>query len=241
MILAHAPNLFTHWSGNVRQVYHRLLIYKSYRSRRMYLPVWNSCEWMGILNGILQKRYHPSYKESEDTRAPDLMNVTMDEMNRPSVTDPKTEAKYRAFRSRIFHTDLGSEYGRGHSFVAQQLILDAYHTIDLEIYNRRTNEEMRTKRLRQIIQVSEKREAQAIDLVIANLELKFFKEYVGMIDQCPNMYTFQDVDDTFNEEFLWVCPEYMQRRIGVPVTFCKDCKTILPENLKVGEEIRVNI
>ena len=235
MILAHAPVLFSHWSGNVRQIYHRLIIYKSYRSRRMYLPVWNSCEWMAILNGILQRRYHPACKEAEDARAPELTNVTMDEMNQPSIADPKTEAKYRAFRSSVFHTDLGGEYEKDDSYLAQQLILDAYHSIDLEIYNRRTNEEMRLKRLRQIIQVSAKREAQAMDLAIANLELKFFRDYVGIIDKNPMLYTFQDVNDTFNSEFLWVCPEYLQRKIQIPVTFSKDSKTILPENLKVGE------
>jgi len=161
----------------------------------------------------------------------------MDEMNQPSIADPKTEAKYRAFRSSVFHTDLGGEYEKDDSYLAQQLILDAYHTIDLEIYNRRTNEEMRLKRLRQIIQVSAKREAQAMDLAIANLELKFFRDYVGIIDKNPMLYTFQDVNDTFNSEFLWVCPEYLQRKIQIPVTFSKDSKTILPENLKVGEEM----
>ena len=76
-----------------------------------------------------------------------------------------------------------------------------------------------------------------MDLVIANLELQFFQDYIGVIDPNPMEYTFQDVRETFNSEFLWVCPEYLQRKIHIPLTFSKDSKTILPENLKVKGEI----
>lgn len=37
----------------------------------MYLPVWNSCEWLAILNGIMQKRYHKNYQEVEQALAPE--------------------------------------------------------------------------------------------------------------------------------------------------------------------------
>jgi len=170
---------------------------------------------MAILNGILQRRYHPACKEAEDARAPELTNVTMDEMNQPSIADPKTEAKYRAFRSSVFHTDLGGEYEKDDSYLAQQLILDAYHTIDLEIYNRRTNEEMRLKRLRQIIQVSAKREAQAMDLAIANLELKFFRDYVGIIDKNlpPEFSHIRKLRDVTDLHFT-VNPSYSSKYVG---------------------------
>ena len=66
--------LFTHWSPNVRQVFHRLLVYKMYRCRRAYLPVCNSCEWLAILFGVFKKHYSPNLRWREASH-PELASV----------------------------------------------------------------------------------------------------------------------------------------------------------------------
>ena len=50
----------------MRQVFHRLLVYKMYRCRRAYLPVCNSCEWLAILFGVFKKHYssNPRWREA---------------------------------------------------------------------------------------------------------------------------------------------------------------------------------
>lgn len=68
VLLPHAPVLFSHWSPNVRQVFHRILVYKMYHSRRAYLPVCNSCEWLAILFGVFRRRY----SKVEDARDRDV-------------------------------------------------------------------------------------------------------------------------------------------------------------------------
>ena len=73
----------------------------------MYLPVWNSCEWLAILNGIMQKRYHKNYQEVEQALAPESTQVYLNEMNQPSSIHSAADEEYRRLRSRVFHTDLG--------------------------------------------------------------------------------------------------------------------------------------
>lgn len=77
----------------------------------MYLPVWNSCEWLAILNGIMQKRYHKNYQEVEQALAPESTQVYLNEMNQPSSIHSAADEEYRRLRSRVFHTDLGCSTG----------------------------------------------------------------------------------------------------------------------------------
>ena len=116
------------------------------------------------------------------------------------------------------------------------MILDAYHTVEPDVYNRRTDREKRVKRLRQIISVSAKRESQTLDLVVANMELQFFKQFVAIVDKVPNLYVFQSVDDVFVSEFLDVSPLPIQHLL-TPIVFSHHCPKILPDNQRVGDSV----
>lgn len=123
VILPRAPIFFSHWRQSVRHLFHRLLIYKTYRSRRMYLPVLNSCEWLAILNGILQKRYNHDYEEAEEVSMPESRKVSIASMLGPSIADPMMDAVYRKQRSQLFHTDLSSK-----TFLKISISIFPFHT-----------------------------------------------------------------------------------------------------------------
>ena len=112
------------------------------------------------------------------------------------------------------------------------MILDAYHTVDPDTYNRRTDREKRVKRLRQMISVSAKRESQSLDLVLSHLELQFFKQFVAIVEKTPSLYVFQYVDDVFTSEFLDASPPCVQRLLS-PIVFSHHCPNILPDNQRV--------
>lgn len=85
-----------------------------------------------------------------------------------------------------------------------------------------------------MIEMSERRETQGIDLVIAKMEYSFLKEYLDQIDMAPHMYTFSSVVDVFYSEYLCQCPDFMKKKFAVPVVYSGKCTSALPENQRVG-------
>ena len=118
-------------------------------------------------------------------------------------------------------------------FIAQQTLLEDYHSLDLKTYGKRTNQSIRIKRLKQMIEMSEQREAQSVDLIIAKMEYDFFKAYIGLIELKPHLHTFSAVESAFCSEYLCECSDFMKKQLTTPVVYSNGCTTILPENQRV--------
>ena len=84
-----------------------------------------------------------------------------------------------------------------------------------------------------MIEVSERREAQNVDLIIAKMEHDFFQEYIGLIELKPHLHTFSAVESMFYCEYMCNCPDFMKKQFTTPVTYSNGCTTVLPENQRV--------
>lgn len=103
----------------------------------------------------------------------------------------------------------------------------------MSIFNRRTDIGMRTKRISQCCSVSHKRESQAIDLLLTRYENQFLSQYIGVISQNVNWYSFSYCLETFENEFIQNANGYIQIQLQKEFTYDKSCPKVIPENLYV--------
>ena len=92
---------------------------------------------------------------------------------------------------------------------------------------------MRTKRISQCCSVSHKRESQAIDLLLTRYENQFLSQYIGLISQNVNWYSFSYCLETFENEFIQNANGYIQIQLQKEFTYDKSCPKVIPENLYV--------
>lgn len=104
---------------------------------------------------------------------------------------------------------------------------------DTKIFNRRTDIGMRTKRISQCCSVSHKRESQTIDLLLTRYENQFLSQYIGLISQNVNWYSFSYCLETFENDFIQNANGFIQIQLQKEFTYDKSCPRVIPENLYV--------
>ena len=90
-----------------------------YHTRRCYLPVCNSCEWLVILNSIIEKYYLPSSQQflpRTNSRHSQRNSINIvNEMNHSPVSPPSTAShsvkheEFRRVRKELFRKEKGSK------------------------------------------------------------------------------------------------------------------------------------
>ena len=90
---------------------------------------------------------------------------------------------------------------------------------------------MRVKRINECCNVSEKRESQAVDMLLSYFENVFLFQLIGQVDNHPKLFTFRDCLEAF-KNFVRTAPPLLQRELHRQLTFAKNYP-ILPENQQV--------
>ena len=90
-----------------------------YHTRRCYLPVCNSCEWLVILNSSIEKHYLPSSQQflpRSNSRHSQRNSVNIvNEMNQSPVSPTTTtshsvkQEEFRRVCKELFHKEKGSK------------------------------------------------------------------------------------------------------------------------------------
>ena len=92
-----------------------------YHTRRCYLPVCNSCEWLVILNSIIEKYYLPSSQQflpRTNSRHSQRNSINIvNEMNHSPVSPTPTtttshsvkQEEFRRVRKELFRKEKGSK------------------------------------------------------------------------------------------------------------------------------------
>ena len=91
-----------------------------YHTRRCYLPVCNSCEWLVILNSIIENYYLPSSQQflpRTNSRHSQRNSINIvNEMDHSPVSPPSTTTshsvkheEFRRVRKELFRKEKGSK------------------------------------------------------------------------------------------------------------------------------------
>ena len=91
---------------------------------------------------------------------------------------------------------------------------------------------MRTKRITQCCEVSKKRESEATDLLLARFENSFLFELLSLIDNQPNLFSFGQCVQTYNECFASTASGFIQRQLNRQLVYAKN-SDILPKSQQV--------
>lgn len=94
----------------MRQIFHRILAYKMYHSRRCYLPVCNSCEWLVVLNSIIEgyysrdsKHFHPRNKSLSEMGESHFSKESV--FGTPKTPNPVTDEEFHKLRKELFRKE----------------------------------------------------------------------------------------------------------------------------------------
>ena len=101
------------------------------------------------------------------------------------------------------------------------------------MFNERTDIGRRCRRIQQCCEISKKRESQTIDLLLCRYENQFLFEYIGLISQDKNYYSFENCLNTFDKYFVQNANNYVQIQMKKELVYDKSCPKIIPENLYV--------
>lgn len=140
-------------------------------------------------------------------------------------------------RDHLFRIDQESWSSEDDLCVVQNSIIACYQVVDEKLFNQRTDVVMRVKRINECCSVSEKREAQAVDMLLSHFENVFLFQLIGQVDKYPNLFTFRDCLEAF-KNFVRTAPPLMQRELHRNLDFAKNYP-ILPENQQVLFILRV--
>lgn len=81
--------------------------------------------------------------------------------------------------------------------------------------------------------MSKKRESQTIDLLIARLENEFLFDYIALIQDDINLYSFSFCLEAFDTDFIRDSNDFVKIQLKKELIYDKSCSKVIPPNLRV--------
>ena len=108
-----------------------------------------------------------------------------------------------------------------------------YVEMDNGMFNKRTDTSKRVKHIKECCKLSERRESQAIDLLLTRFENQFLFQLIHLVAKEFHLFTFSSCIEVFENLFLQNPSDYLRVQLNKELVYDTTCSVMIPENLQV--------